>query len=238
MTATLPFRNESDAFSVADLDDVRAWGWSPLRLAQELGDFRVRSIEGITADCQRRPEQWGSIHVDYPDTWRILTAGPERIVGYWQLLPLNPTVRDAVISGRSTVSLPIEQVVRPLTQPGWYDVLVYSISIDPQYRNLFTAMLLANSMIRVFIDLARRGIFFRDVIAGILSREGRLMNLGLGIDLEYVADHEVIGRMYAGRLPSILRRPIVAESSDEMMRTLAALYAAQGGEDEASSGER
>jgi len=185
-------------------------------------------VAGITADAQRQPEEWGSIHFDYPDTWRILTTGPERIIGYWQLLPLNPPVRDIILAGRSTVSIPIEQVVRPMHQPGWYDVLVYSISVAPECRNLFTAMLLADSMIRVFIDLARRGILFRQVVASIVSRDGQLMNLGLGIELEYVIDHELFGRIFAGHLPSILTRPIVSESSDEMMRTLSELYALHG----------
>lgn len=211
--------------SVAGLDDVRRWGWTPLRLAQELNDFRVRSISEISADCQRRPERWGTIHFDFPETWRILTTGPEQIVGYWQLLPVNPSVRDVLLRGRSTVHIPIEEFVCPIDRPGWYDVLVYSISVDPQFRDLFTAMLLANSILRVFTDLARRGILFRDVIASIVSRDGLLMNLGLGLDLEFVADHETVGRIYAGRLPSILNRPIAKESSDVIMRTLCELYA-------------
>lgn len=217
---------ESTELSVASLDDVRSWGWSPLRLAQELNDFRARSISELAGVSQRPAEQWSNIFFEYPDTWRILTTGPEKIVGYWQIIPLTQTAKEMNLRGQSTVRVPVEDIFYPINQPGWYDVLIYSISIDPQFRNLFSGMLLANSMIRAFTDLARRGIMFRQVIAGIVSRYGRLMNVGLGFDLKYVVDHEVVGQIYAGDLPSMLRRPIAKESSDVTFRTLCELYAA------------
>lgn len=217
----------STELSVADLNDVRDWGWTPLRLAQELNDFRLRSIPNLSPDRQRDAAGYGTLFFDYPDAWRILITGPEQIVGFWHFVPLTPLARDMYLAGQSAIRKPIEEILRPMNQPGWYDIWISTISVHPQFQTFFTAMLLANSMLNVFIDLARRGIMIREVFAGILTREGMLLNHGLGLDLKHIAGNETAGEIYSGHLPTILRRLIATESSDKNMKTLCELYAAR-----------
>ena len=213
--------------SVATLDDVRDWGWSPWRLAQEVNDFRLHSIADLSAGLQPAPARWGKLYYDLPGTWRMLITGPEQIAGFWQFLPLTATAHTLFRSGRTLIHKPLAEVIQPLDRPGWYDISLYTVSVHPQFRNALTAMLLANSLLNVITDLARRGILIRELMAGIVTREGRMLNRGLGLNLEYVADHEVTGQVYAGHFPSILRRRIVKESPDVQLKTLCELYAAQ-----------
>lgn len=228
--ATIPSQ-ASSTLSVADLNDVREWGWTPLRLAEELNDFRLRSIADLVADRQRPAAAYGTSFFDHPDTWRILVTGPEQIVGFWNFNSFTSAARAVYLDGQSTMHWPIEEVLRPMKEPGWYDIWINTISVHPQYQSLFSAMLLANSLLQVLIDLAQRGILIREVFAGILTREGRLLNHGLGLDLKHIGGNETAGDIYSGHLPSILRRLIATEGSDENMKTLCALYSAYDEQD-------
>ena len=190
--------------TVADAGDVISWGWDGRRLCNKLIDLRYETMEGMTPQGQGDPDQWASIYMDHPDTWRLLVEGPESIVGFWHFVSLYEEAFAMARGGRILSSKITADMVHPLKQPGWYDIYVVSICVKSRLRKTSALNQIAKTFFDVVTKLARKGVLIREVCGNASTRTGLAFNTALG--LTYVADHEAHGRIFAGHLPSLLEQ--------------------------------
>ena len=200
--------------AIAGWEDIAAWGWDCDRLVQELIALRYDCIEGLKPEGQPRPEEWSEICLEWPDTWRVLTAGPENIVGYWHSLPFTEPALQLAKAGKVQSGTITRKMLVPLSSPGWYDLYVATLAIREPYRGIFAGMLVLQSMLEITLALAKKRILVRELCANFFSADGQMLNEGLGLGLDYVTDHETTGVIYAGHFPSLLERQVALHGRD------------------------
>ena len=190
--------------ATAGLADVLAWGWDGTRLANELIEFRHDCIEGLTPESQPDPNRWSKICLDYPDTWRLIVDGPEKIIGYWHCLPFTQPALEMTKRGEVQSGMITREMIHPLNGPGWYDFYMATVAVGRQYRGGFTGMLLGVSFLEGLTSWARKGILARELCVNFFTRDGMMLNNGLMLGLDYVTDHLVHGHIYAGHVPTMM----------------------------------
>ena len=212
--------------AIAALTDVVAWGWDCAKLVREMIDFRYECIDGLTPESQPQPNEWSAICLDCPDTWRLVTAGPGKIVGYWHSLPFREATHKLAREGKLLSGMITRHMLRPLDAPGWYDFYIATLAVKREYRGMFAVILLLHSLLDVSVVLARRGILIRELCANFFTPDGKLLNNGMGLGLDYITDHQLTGVIYAGHFPSILRQQLAlhGENAPAMLRELQDLY--------------
>ena len=216
-----PRDQKQGAPATADITDVVAWGWDGPRLAKELIDFRYDCIEGLTPDSQPDPDLWGAICLEYPDTWRLLVDGPEKIVGYWHCLPFTQPALEMTKRGEVLSRTITRDMICPLDRPGWYDFYVATVAVGREYRGGFTGMLLGVSLFEGLTSWARKGILVRELCVNFFTRDGLMLNNGLMLGLDYVADHRVHGYIYAGHLPTMIEEYLADYGKNAFPKLLA-----------------
>lgn len=215
-----------EALSIADITHVAAWGWDYARLVKELIDLRFECIEGLTPECQPDPAEWIAICRDYPDTWRLLTAGPAQIVGYWHALPFTEPAFQLAKAGKVLSGMITRDMLCFIDTPGWYDFYIATLAIKREYRRLFAGMLLVRSLLDTWTLLARRGVLLHHLCANFFTSDGRMLNDGMGLGLHYVKEHEVSGSIYVGDFASIIEEQLALhrENAPPQLRELRGIY--------------
>ena len=196
----------SSFLTIADIDDVISWGWDGNRLLDELIKLDYQTIDQLTQEHEGEIGQWAPVFMDHPDTWRLLTAGPEKIVGYWHFVPLFSTEFELAMSGRLTDSKITTDLVRVLELPGSYDIYFVSICALPLYRRTLRMRPLFRSFFDVIWDLALEGVRVRRVCTNAYTPSGEALCKDLGFRLEQ--KHSDKGTIYSLEFSDLLNHDL------------------------------
>ena len=117
------------------------------------------------------------------DDYQLFKSNPEngiiirdkttgRLVAYSMLLPVRDEMYRRIRSGTF-----VDTDFRPdmsfkYGQPGIYHLYFASVVIHPDHRGARMVLTLLDAMVKDFIDLTSRGIFFENMIADVVSRDG------------------------------------------------------------------
>ena len=110
--------------SIADLNTVFGWGWDARKLAEELTRLDYELIPGMDAKDEGTAEQWTSVFLKWPQTWRLMVSGASNIVGYWHFVPLKKESFDVAMQGRLLDSEITESMLLPMDRPGYLRYLL------------------------------------------------------------------------------------------------------------------
>jgi hypothetical protein len=187
---------------VADINSIIARGWSGTKLLDELINLDYEVIDGLNPDHEGHSEQWAPVFMDHPDTWRLITNSAKEIVGYWHFVPLFEEEGMRAREGTLLDSEITTDKVRIFELPGHYDIYFVSLVLLPRYRRSRAVMLMMNSIAEVFIDLARQGIFIRELCANAYTQSGEAVCKSLG--MEHLRPHSDKGKIYCAKLEALL----------------------------------
>ena len=100
----------------------------------------------------------------------------DRVVSYWNIMPISNTCFDTIKSGKFYDKLIPETEIENYDVPGYYKLYFCSIVIDPELRNRLDFF---NKMLDAFgeklLELYSKGIYFTDVIADGFTPSGKKM---------------------------------------------------------------
>ncbi len=187
---------------VADLDQLRSWGWSDKQIVQAAIDVRYETIKGLTPEHQPRLETWLPIFLNNPDGWRFLVTAQSTPVGMWHFISLTPSAFAAMVGGRLTHSKITLAMTRSLQEKVWHDIYIVTACLKSQYWLSESSLRLSQSFFQVLIELAERQVFVGDICANLRTKYGQALNKGIG--LRHVGDSETEGQMHAGHFPDLL----------------------------------
>ena len=191
------------ALQVADIDDVLKWGWDGRRLLEALIELDYATTDDLTPAHEGDPGQWAPVFMNHPETWRLLTDGPEKVVGYWHTAPLFPREYELAKAGRLLDSQ-ITLDTTPLFElPGEYDLYVVQVCMHPAYRRPRNVQLLFETFFEVLDRLSANGSFVRDVTANAFTPVG--VSLCRTFNMTLLGDHSQRGAIYSAPIRDVLR---------------------------------
>ena len=118
------------------------------------------------------------------DDYQLFQANPENgivirdrttgmIVGYSMLLPILQDMYEKIRSGTFVDADFRPEMTFEYGEPGIYHLYFASIVVHPEHRSAAMVMTMMDAMVKDFIVLAEtRGIWFSDMIADVVSRDG------------------------------------------------------------------
>lgn len=187
---------------IADINSVVSAGWSGEQLLEQLIRLDYQIFEDLQHADEGVPKQWAPVFMDHPDTWRLLTTEAREVVGYWHFVPLfsdeyEQAVRGCLVDGEITADK-----IRLFELPGWYDIYFVSIGLEPKYRRPKAVAKLFHSLLAVADELAKSGIYLREVCANAYTPSGVALCRSLG--MTYRRDHRERGRIFTASFTALL----------------------------------
>ena len=110
---------------------------------------------------------------DNPENGLIIRdRGTKMIVGYSMLLPIRQDMYEKIKSGTFVDTDFRPEMTFKYDKPGIYHLYFASIVVHPDHRSAALVLTMLDAMVEDFIRLAKRGIWFRDMIADVVSNDG------------------------------------------------------------------
>lgn len=206
-----------DDLYVADINSVVSAGWSGEQLLERLIRLDYEMFEDLEEVHEGVPKQWAPVFMNHPETWRMLTTETREIVGYWHFVPLFREEYEKATKGDVIDSEITADKVRIFELPGWYDIYFVTIGLAPKYRRPKAVAKLFQSFLSVAGDLARNGIFIREICANAYTPSG--VALCKSLCMRYRVAHRERGQIFSTTFSEIIQA-VPLEGKD----ALAALY--------------
>ncbi len=180
--------------TLARLDDVLRWGWTGDELLKHLVAFDRKVVgDQLTDEREGTVPQWAPVFTAHPDTWVLLTRGPKRIVGYWHFAALKDEPFQRAKSGDLQDSEITVGTVDPLDIPGTYNLYFTLLGCLPDYPG--GGAKLIEAFYHQLEMLADRGVFFREICANAMTKDGTRICEGLG--MARIGSHKDFGTVYS-----------------------------------------
>jgi hypothetical protein len=189
--------------SLAGFNDVLEWGWDGRKLLDELIRIDYATLDELKDIHEGNTDQWAPVFTDHPDTWRLLIESPEKIAGYWHFVPLFDAEYEQAKLGQLLDGQITTDKVRFFEMKGRYNVYLVSASILPKYRGGSAVSLLFDSLFAQVTELARQGVFFREICANAYTPTGEA--LCKTFHLSYQRDHVDHGKIYVGKFDQLIQ---------------------------------
>jgi hypothetical protein len=93
--------------------------------------------------------------------------------------------------------------VRIFEFPGHYDIYFVTFSIVAQHRRTHSFLLLFESLVHVLMNLAKQGVFIREITANAYTKTGISMCRSLGMN--YIRAHIDHGEIFNGKVQDMLK---------------------------------
>lgn len=142
------------------------------------------SFRGISEICQkwliRNPEIYTA----------ILEKDTEEVIGYINVMPLKKSYIDQILNGDYIDVIIPEEAICEYDEPGTYYLYLSSIVIRPDYQKTIAFKILFDAVTQKIINLSKRGIYFKEMIADAVSQEGECVSKGFGMDICGLSAHE------------------------------------------------
>lgn len=211
-SAQTPTRGEVAAsrptLNVASIADVLQWGWDGKRLLEALIRLDYQTTDELTHAHEGDPAQWGPVFMNHPETWRLLTTGPQAIVGYWHWAPLFPEDYCTAKAGQLLDSQITVDTLQFFELPGQYDLYFVQICMLPEYRRPHALQLLFDTVFEVVELLARDEIYIREVTANAYTPVGEA--ICRSFNMQVLCPHREHGRIYTAPVRAVLGHALVS----------------------------
>ena len=202
---------------IATLDNVVSWNWTGEKLLEKLIALDYQLLDELTPEQEGHVSQWAPVFLDHPDTWRLLITPGNEIIGYWHFVPLFENDLQQALQGKLLDSEITTDKVRVFELPSHYSIYFVSFGLLSIYRKTKAFKLLLNSLFDVLLDLAKDGIFVKEVCANAFTDSGAALCKTFG--MTYLVPHTEHGKIYITSMVDVLRLDICNEYSE-----LATLY--------------
>jgi hypothetical protein len=179
--------------TLARLDDVLKWGWTGSDLLTHLIAFD-RKVIGDELNEQREGTvpQWAPVFTAHPETWVLLTKGPKHIVGYWHFAALKDDQFRRAKTGDLQDSEITLDTIDPIDVPGIYNLYFTLLGRLPDCPG--GGGILIESFYNQIEALTTRGVFFREICANAMTKDGARICEGLG--MTQLCAHKDFGTVY------------------------------------------
>lgn len=205
-----PTRGETivskSSLNVATIDDVLQWGWDGERLLEALIRLDYQTTDALTQAHEGDPAQWAPVFMNHPDTWRLLTIGPQAIVGYWHWAPLFPNEYALAKTGQLLDSQITVDTVQFFELPGTYDLYFVQTCMLPEHRRPHSVQLLFDTVFEVIESLAHQEIYVREISANAYTRVGEA--LCRSFNMQATCPHREHGSIYTAPIRDVLRHAL------------------------------
>lgn len=203
-----------DEIYVADVNSVISAGWSGEDLLERLISLDYEMFEDLEQAHEGVPKQWAPVFMSHPDTWRLLTTEAREIAGYWHFVPLFREEYEQATRGILIDSEITADKLRLFELPGWYDIYFVSIGLQPKYRRPKAVAKLFHSLLDVACDLAKSGIFLREVCANAYTASG--VSLCRSLNMNYSGVHRERGKIFTGSFRELIET-LPLEGKDSLL---------------------
>lgn len=103
----------------------------------------------------------------------VRAVSSNRLVGYFSVLPVTDEVYNKILHGDFQDKDFTEDSIEQYIFPNFYKIYVAGVGIDPEYQNTGAFIKLYNSLIDLFISLAKdREIYISEVLAEASTKQG------------------------------------------------------------------
>jgi hypothetical protein len=185
---------KSAVVSIADVNDILNWGWDGKRLLDELISLDYKTMDGLTPEHEGQTEQWASVFMDHPDTWRLIINSNKDIVGYWHFVPLFDNYYDIAKTGNLLDSQITADKVKLFELPGSYNIYFVSICLLPQMRRTWAIRMLYLSILDVIETLSLDGVFIKEICTNAYTSSGIALCKNFGFS--YIGEHVGHGKIF------------------------------------------
>ncbi len=191
-----------DDLYVADVNSVISAGWSGEQLLEKLISLDYEMFEDLEQAHEGVPKQWAPVFMSHPETWRLLTTEAREIAGYWHFVPLFREEFEQATRGELIDSEITADKLRLFELPGWYDIYFVSMGLQPRYRRPKAVAKLFRSLLDVACELAKSGIFVREVCANAYTASG--VGLCKSFSMNHVGNHRERGKIFTATFRELL----------------------------------
>ncbi len=200
---------------IASVKDVCDWGWDGPQLMEVLDRLDHQTLDGLTHAHAGNPQQWASVLMQYPETWRLFVDRPGSVVGYWHFVPLHPDDYAKAKAGLLLDSEIRADRLEFFEPPVFYNMYFVQVCLDARHRTLDNIRLLFGSTFTVLEELAMKEVFVREITANAYTQVGEGLCRSFG--MKPLCRHVDRGRIYSARIEDVFRHPL-AEQFPEMTR--------------------
>lgn len=205
------------------LSEVKSWDWSPSDLAKQIDRFRDRTIKGMTPECFGDADFFGELLFENEMAWKLIYDRPGNILGFWQIIPLDPSGFEMSVKGQICANRIVRELV-PVMKPGnWYDAYFFSLSICPTIRKSMIAIQFSGTIIQGLVDMAKSDLFINNLSMCFASSYTLMLNK-VFLQFDYCADHPYTGKIYQTHFPTFLKSRVMRISFGKNMKELITLY--------------
>ena len=213
---------EIPKLSVAGIEEVRKWGWTPEKLLDEIVQLDRDCIPEMTLTDEGTPGQWLPIRTQHPDTMRLLVEKPGTLAGYWSFVPLFDQDFALAREGKLVEGELTADRIPEFELGGRYHMYFVMMALKPQFRHCEAIHALYHSFFGVMENLAEKGVFFDEVVTNAYTPSGVGVCRSLG--MQFLTRHVNHGDIYWTKLYPLPNTPAAKEHPK-----LSSLYAAEFG---------
>jgi len=135
-------------------------------------------------------------HKINPDIYFVLRdVELDTLAGYMNVAPVTESCYNKIATGNIWDTSIEEDSVLPYNRPGLYHLNFTSIVVNPLYRSLSVVLQLRNAVISKMVDLSKKGIYFKAMIADAVTKEGEKLCRIFGMNLVAESNHN--SKIYA-----------------------------------------
>jgi len=200
------------------LRELQERGWTPEYFVREAMTLDRQTLPRLVRRNEGEFHQWVEVASEIPDTTYILLENDERLVGYWAFVPLFKQEYLALKKGKMSIDQIMADKMPVLHFPGTFYAYFVIITILPKYRYAKAIRMLFESLFDALENLAKSGVFFKEICADAYTVLGKTLCVHLG--LKKVKSHPVRGQIYSRTL-----FPFPTSSLLQQRRKLRRLYA-------------
>ncbi len=163
---------QAEPVAVLDHDGLARHGWTTEAITRELLAIDFEVVPDLSWSEIGSLSAWTEVLAAYSDWWRVLAAEPDRILGYWMMVPLREETFEALADGRiREADLGLDRL-EPLPVAGVYPAHLVGFSLRAAARGDENRARLFDSLVERVEAFARAGLFFDRVTAVARTAEG------------------------------------------------------------------
>jgi hypothetical protein len=201
-------KGTSEKVKLMDIYDAMKINWNLKDLISESIKLDYEAFDDLTPEHTGTVKQWVNVN-KHSELWRVLVDENNKMIGYWNMVPLYDDSFEKAINGE-VLDSEISVDMIPILLPGVYNVYFVAICLDEKYRNTRSIGVLLQSVVQVAEELAENDIYIDKICAQAYSESGRALCKTLKFD--YVKEHIDHGEIYQGTMHHLINRPFARKN--------------------------
>lgn len=187
--------SEYQAFTSQELLQMgEEFGLTPEKIAEDLismdYEYMTGLVEAHEGSMELLLERW----LNYPETGKIIMYNNVTPIGYWTYLPLFEETFEQFKAGKGFDGIITPDVIERLEDPGIYHLYFIGMGLKKGHNTINVKRLLVLSFLNTLEELAKQGVFFKDICANAFTEAGK--GMCCHFQMEKIADHSDKGEIY------------------------------------------